>query len=476
MKCRTWNFLTGNVKTPRKKKRVMNKKKMRFTHLHTLPGLLVSLFLLAGCGGLKPLGEAFRKQSPHDKYTESLKKVQLEKTALGQDWLNAGQLALRDSLRITPPFRETGYFPADKATAVGYRLNARQGEKLTISLQTKARQATQVFVDVYERVKSTNQTGDRTWSRVAFADSTVQTLVYEIKKEGELLIRLQPELLRSVQYTVTIQRQPSLAFPVQGKGNKAVGSLYGVSRDAGRRRHEGIDIFAPKSTPVLAASDGYISQVNENQLGGKVVWQQDLKRGVTLYYAHLDSQLVRSGQVVKVGDTLGLVGNTGNARTTPPHLHFGIYSGQGAIDPYPFIRQETAVPSPVTADMTRLGTWVRIAPKKAVIRPSPDARALPLAELTQHTPLQVTAGAANWFRAVLPNGVTGYLSSHTVESLKKPLKSVRLDAEAELLDFPDFRAASVDRLESGASVFVLATFGLFQYVKTAKGQQGWMVK
>jgi len=449
---------------------------MRFTHLHTLPGFLVSLLLLAGCSGLKPLNEAFRKQSPHDQYVESLKKAQLEKTALGHDWLNAGQLALRDSLRVTLPFRETGYFPADKALAVGYRVNVRQGEKLTIGLETKARQATQIFVDVYQMEKGMDQAGNRKWNRVAFADSTVQTLVYEMKKEGELLIRLQSELLRNVQYTVTIQRQPSLGFPVQGKGNKAVGSLYGVSRDAGRRRHEGVDIFAPRSTPVLAASDGYISRVDENQLGGKVVWQQDLKRGISLYYAHLDSQLVRSGQAVKVGDTLGLVGNTGNARTTPAHLHFGIYSGRGAIDPYPFIRQETAEPAPVTADMTRLGTWVRVAPKKVVIRTSPDARSLPLAELARHTPLQVTAGVTHWFRAVLPDGVTGYLSSHTVESLENPIKSIRLGTEAELLDFPDFRAASVDRLESGASVFVLATFGIFQYVKTAKGQRGWMVK
>lgn len=441
-----------------------------------LPVFLTSLLVLAGCGGLKPISDAFRKQSPHDKYVESLKKAQLEKTALGQDWLNAGQLALRDSLRISLPFRETGYFPADKATAVGYQLEALQGEKLVIGLEIKARQAVRVFLDVYEVDNGTDQAGNRQWKRVAFADSTTQNLEYEVKRAGALLIRLQPELLRSVQYTLTIQRQPSLAFPVQGKGNKAVGSLYGVSRDAGRRRHEGIDIFAPKSTPVLAASDGYISRVNENNLGGKVVWQQDAQRGITLYYAHLDSQLVRSGQTVKTGDTLGLVGNTGNARTTPAHLHFGIYSGRGAIDPYPFVRKETAEPTPVTADMTRLGTWVRTAPKKAVIRLSPDTKSLPLTEMAQYTPLQVTAGTANWYRAVLPDGRAGYLSSGTVEPLEKAVKTARLDNRTALLDFPDPLAVPVDSLESGASVSVLAIFGAFQYVQTAKGQQGWMMK
>jgi murein DD-endopeptidase MepM/ murein hydrolase activator NlpD len=52
-----------------------------------------------------------------------------------------------------------------------------------------------------------------------------------------------------------------------------------------------------------------------------VIWLQDTKRQQTLYYAHLDQQLVRPGQRVVAGDTIGLVGNTGNARTKDPHLH-----------------------------------------------------------------------------------------------------------------------------------------------------------
>ena len=57
-----------------------------------------------------------------------------------------------------------------------------------------------------------------------------------------------------------------------------------------------------------------------------------------LYYAHLDQQLVSPGERVNAGEIVGTVGNTGNARTTAPHLHFGIYAvGRGAIDPYWFI-------------------------------------------------------------------------------------------------------------------------------------------
>jgi len=62
-------------------------------------------------------------------------------------------------------------------------------------------------------------------------------------------------------------------------------------------------------------------------------------RNITLYYAHLDKQLVSEGQYVKKGDTLGLVGNTGNARYTPAHLHFGIYTYSGPMDPFPFVNQ-----------------------------------------------------------------------------------------------------------------------------------------
>src|SRR5690606_6321435 len=131
--------------------------------------------------------------------------------------------------------------------------------------------------------------------------------------------------LRAGRVTVTLAAEPALAFPVEGRGTGAVGSFFGADRDGGARSHHGVDIFAPRGTPVLAAAEGTVSRVRETPRGGKVVWLRDEARGQNLYYAHLDSQLVAGGERVRVGDTLGLVGNTGNARTTPPHLHFGIY-------------------------------------------------------------------------------------------------------------------------------------------------------
>ena len=95
------------------------------------------------------------------------------------------------------------------------------------------------------------------------------------------------------------------------------------------------DLFAPRGTPVLAASAGRVRGVRETSRGGKVVWIRDPVREASLYYAHLDSQHVSDGQMVKRGDTVGFVGNTGNARGTPPQLHFGLYR-RGPVDPYPF--------------------------------------------------------------------------------------------------------------------------------------------
>src|SRR5690606_27632559 len=137
---------------------------------------------------------------------------------------------------------------------------------------------------------------------------------------------------------IHIYTQPSLGFPVAGKGNANIQSLWGADRDRGARRHEGVDIFAARGTAVIAVTDGIIVRSGAYGLGGEQVWLRDRLFGISIYYAHLDSIHVYPRQRVEKGDTLGFVGNTGNARTTSPHLHFGIYSRYGAVDPLPYIR------------------------------------------------------------------------------------------------------------------------------------------
>lgn len=138
-------------------------------------------------------------------------------------------------------------------------------------------------------------------------------------------------------------RQPSLVsarmFPVSGKAN--VGSFWGDDRDGGRRKHKGIDIFAKKGTAVVAIEDGVITSREETKLGGKVLWLRPKGAWWRAYYAHLDEQLVKEGEHVVKGQVIGTVGKTGNARTTPAHLHFGIYTLFKPIDPLPYVKSAT---------------------------------------------------------------------------------------------------------------------------------------
>jgi murein DD-endopeptidase MepM/ murein hydrolase activator NlpD len=137
----------------------------------------------------------------------------------------------------------------------------------------------------------------------------------------------------------------ALVFPVSGKKSN-IGSFWGASRDGGERRHEGIDIFARKGTPVVAISDGYIVSRGKSPRAGKFLWLQPSGRNWTAYNAHLDVQSVKEGQFVKKGQVIGTVGNTGNARYTPSHLHFGIYKGDGAVNPLPFVKNLPKITAP----------------------------------------------------------------------------------------------------------------------------------
>ena len=136
-----------------------------------------------------------------------------------------------------------------------------------------------------------------------------------------------------------------LGVPVAGVSRARLVSTFGARRDGGRRRHQGVDIFAPRGTPVLAAHDGVVVHIGHARLGGLVVHTFG-RRGVLAYYAHLD-HLRRGlvvGELVVEGEVLAYVGNTGNARTTPPHLHFEarpLALGLPARDPVLLLRRSS---------------------------------------------------------------------------------------------------------------------------------------
>ena len=134
----------------------------------------------------------------------------------------------------------------------------------------------------------------------------------------------------------------ALAFPVAGK-NSSIKDRWGASRGGGIRKHKGIDIHARKGTPVVAIADGIIINRDLTPTGGKTLWLRSAAQPVTAYYAHLDKQLVKEGDFVRKGQVIGTVGNTGNAITTPSHLHFGIAKGNTWVNPLPYVKNATKV-------------------------------------------------------------------------------------------------------------------------------------
>lgn len=132
----------------------------------------------------------------------------------------------------------------------------------------------------------------------------------------------------------------SVPVPVRGVAPRALRDTWHGARGGGRQ-HEGIDIFAKRGTPVISSTEGIVMRVSSNRLGGQVVWVLG-PGGQRHYYAHLDSYAeIENGQRVRPGTVLGYVGTTGNAAGTPPHLHYGIYEADGAINPYPLLRHAT---------------------------------------------------------------------------------------------------------------------------------------
>lgn len=137
-----------------------------------------------------------------------------------------------------------------------------------------------------------------------------------------------------------LSRLPSpsaIQVPVQGIRARQIADTFGAPR--GRdREHHGVDIFARRGTPVIAATQGIVASVRDSGLGGRQVWVLG-PAGQRHYYAHLQDWApgLAQGRIVQAGDVLGFVGDSGNARGTPPHLHYGIYASDGPFDPLPLM-------------------------------------------------------------------------------------------------------------------------------------------
>lgn len=443
--------------------------------MHRFPQTAVVIALVAltvsACEQVEQVRDRFRDLTPYEAYQEGLVAAGLAETALAHDWMTAGRAALDGAAPVSLPFEEEGFITAEEPGAMAYRISVPRGQKLTADVTLETDEDTRVFVDLFRVPES-----DADPLRPVYSfDSIPGRFEHEPWRGGDFVLRLQPELLRGGHYRVTLRLEPQLAFPLDGYDMRAVQSLFGASRDAGRRSHHGVDIFARRGTPVLATSAGIANRVAVTNLGGKVVWVRDPIRNANIYYAHLDSQYVSNGDRIERGDTVGFVGNTGNARTTPPHLHFGVYrSGEGPVDPAPFLRPPPGRLPELTVDLARLGAWVRLRDDGIHLRAAPALRAPVLRELERHTPLRVLGGSGDFFRVRLPDGGQGYVAARLTESTDEPVASQVVASSGSLHTRPRSGAPVMARLEGGTEVPVLGRFAGFLYVRAPSGDAGWM--
>jgi murein DD-endopeptidase MepM/ murein hydrolase activator NlpD len=147
--------------------------------------------------------------------------------------------------------------------------------------------------------------------------------------------------------TIEDLRRRSLTLPVQGIKREELRDTFNEKRGASRR-HEAIDILAPRNTPVFAVEDGEIAKLFVSAAGGITIYQFDPDEDYVYYYAHLERYAdgLKEGDDIKRGQIIGYVGTTGNAPRDTPHLHFAIFKTtdekrwwQGTpIDPYSVLR------------------------------------------------------------------------------------------------------------------------------------------
>ena len=146
---------------------------------------------------------------------------------------------------------------------------------------------------------------------------------------------------------LTYLRERRLLLPVANVRPNELPNTFDEARAGGARRHDALDIRAPRGTPVLSSDAGRITKLLTSDAGGLTIYASEPSGRFVYYYAHLDRYDPRVGEGLPVsrGDTIGYVGTTGNAPPNTPHLHFAVMKlgdpkrwWDGApINPYPLL-------------------------------------------------------------------------------------------------------------------------------------------
>ena len=344
----------------------------------------------------------------HPSAREAYERNFIKNDSLLLQWKHSFEKAQKDSIQITLPYSESGIFSKEHFYAYSYNVQLKEGERIVVELE-KQPDSAYVFVDIFQQDKVPS----KTFKLIKSADDKKSTLSKEIDQSGYYKIIVQPQMNLEFPFILKIYSEPVYPFPVSGGENKNVKSFWADPRDSGSRSHEGVDIFADRGTPVIAVTNGRISKVDNKGLGGKQVWLKGKSFGNTIYYAHLDSIAVKKGKRVKVGDTLGFVGNTGNAETLPPHLHFGIYKSKGAINPLSYIKKTEIQ----TVDVPSTITQVVAIKQRTEINKGPASVFKKLGELKKNDTISVLGKSQNWFHIQTKDSLKGYVEEKLVKAI-----------------------------------------------------------
>ncbi|MEO5509234.1 MAG: M23 family metallopeptidase, partial [Longimicrobiales bacterium] len=187
-----------------------------------------------------------------------------------------------------------------------------------------------------------------------------------------------------------------LVFPVAAHDVGSVVGHFGDSRDGGRRSHLGIDIAAPRGTPVVAVSEGTIESVGYERLGGRIVWLRERGSARRHYFAHLQTISVARGQKVDAGDVIGTVGTTGNAAGTPPHLHYAVRLANDILDPMSLFKYVGAATK--TNVKSVAGRTMHTHLRGGALKSSPGHDAMTVAVLPDNATVTVLGSASGYYR------------------------------------------------------------------------------
>ncbi len=425
---------------------------------------LLAVAVLAGAcareGADEPEGPA-----THEQFASRLVESGLGKTAMGERWIESARLALETPLEIAPPYAESGGFVAHRAAALGLAFEGYAGQVLELRFERRGDAAERVFVQLFEVHE---RAGERRHHLLRELAPGMSSLRMTLPDDGRYLLRLQPELLADVLYDLSIQLDAAIAFPIPDRDD-GVGSFFGDPRDAGSRQHEGIDIFVPRHTPVVAVTAGRAVSRTSSR-GGNVVWLRT--RGASYYYAHLEKAAFSGVREVSAGEVLGYVGNSGNAKTTPPHLHFGVYRrGHGAVDPLPRLAArlfEGQVPA--VAFEPR---YVRTRAGLLNLRDAPGTSSAVRGQLEAGSVVRAEAMRGDWLRVEAPGLGRGWIHADWQDDAA-PLASWRPGEVSWLLDSVAESARPVALARSDEALDVIGRYGEHLLVRKEDGTQGWI--